>query len=130
MTKRETPSNTYSFDDLAKATRRRLGPTRLVLGDDVEVELPSVFRLAEKTREKIYKLLRELDSIGEDADTDDEKYQLLYTQTADILLLATPEAQKILDLVEDSSDEDWLLAASLLGEVLSKWMENTQVGEA
>lgn len=130
MAKTETPSNTYSFDDLAKATRKRLGPTRMVLGDDVEVLLPSVFRLPEKTRDKVWESLRQVDTIGDDADSEDEKYQLMYEQIAETLLLVTKESQKILDVVSEAAGDDWLLAASLMGEILGKWMEHTQVGEA
>jgi hypothetical protein len=121
--------NTFTLADLARATKRRLGPTRLVIGDDLEVDLPSIFRLPQKTREKVWEALREVNKIGEDTD-EEIGYALLVEAISETLLLVTPDAQKILDAVALAAEDDDLVAASLLGDVLGKWMEHTQAGEA
>jgi hypothetical protein len=128
MSKTETPSNTYTLNDLATATRRRLGPTRFVLGEDIEVELPSIFRLPKKTREKVWETLKQVDEIGDGDDGDEiAGYELLVETISAVLLQITDDAQLILDAV---ASDDPLYTANLLGEILGKWMENTQAGEA
>jgi hypothetical protein len=130
MAKTETPSNTFTLLDLERSTRKRLGPTRLVIGDDVSVDLPSVFRLPEKTRTKVWDALRQVDTIGDDTDDEEEGYALLVEAISETLLLVTPESQKIIDAVAEAAGDDVLMSASLLGDVLGKWMEHTQAGEA
>lgn len=128
MSKTETPSNTFTLDSMAAATRRRLGPTRFVLGDDVEVELPSVFRLPQKTRETVWETLKQIDDLDEAGDGDETaSYELLTETISDVLLQITPDAKLILDAV---ASDDALYTANLLGEILGKWMENTRAGEA
>jgi hypothetical protein len=130
MAKTEIPSNTYTLADLTAATRRRLGPTKFVLGDDVEVELPSIFRLPKELREKIWDSLKEINKLGDDTDDEETGYALLVEATKDALLLVTADAAKIVEAVAENADGDVLLEASLLGEILGYWMENTQAGEA
>lgn len=128
MSKTETPSNTYTLKDIETATKRRLGPTRFVLGEDVAVELPSIFRLPRKTREKVWETLKQVDEIGEGDDADEiAGYELLVETISDVLRQITPDAQAILDAV---ASDDPLYTGNLLGEILGKWMENTQAGEA
>jgi tail assembly protein len=130
MAKRETPGNTFMLDDLTRATRRRLGPTRFVIGEDLKVDLPSIFRLPKKTRDKVWKAIKELDDLSDADDNETESYQLLTEAISDILREITPDAEALLEALNEAADGDPLLAASLLGDILGKWMEHTQAGEA
>lgn len=123
----EASPNTYTLADLARATRKRLGPTKFIIGDDLEVELPSVFRLPKKTREAVWKAMEDMDKLSDEDGDEIESYQLLTEAISDILRLITPKADVLLDAV---GSDDPLETATLLGEILGKWMENTQVGEA
>lgn len=123
----ESPSNTYTLADLARATRKRLGPTKFIIGEDLEVELPSVFRLPKKTREAVWKAMEDMDKLSDEDGDELESYQLLVEAISDVLRLITPKADLLLDAV---GSEDPLESATLLGEILGKWMENTQAGEA
>ena len=127
MSKTETPANTFQLEDLARATRKRLGPTKFVIVEDLEVDLPSVFRLPKKTRDEVWEAIRELDTLSDSDSDEEESYQLLTVAIGDILRQITPQAEALLTAVES---DDVLLTATLLGEILGKWMENTQVGEA
>jgi hypothetical protein len=131
MSQEETPTNTYTLSDLTRATKRRFGPTKLVIGEDLEVVLPSIFRLPRKTREAVYKALREVNDLDDGTSEDEtEGYALVVEAIADILRLVTPQADALLNAVEEASEGDVLVASNVLGQVLAKWMENTQVGEA
>lgn len=127
MSKTETPANTFALEDLAKATRKRLGPTKFIIGEDLEVDLPSIFRLPKKTRDSVWDAIRELSDLSDSDSDEEEGYQLLTVAIGDILRQITPKADALLAAVET---DDVLLTATLLGEILGKWMENTQVGEA
>lgn len=118
--------NTYTLEDLKKATQRRLAPTRLALGDDLEVELKSVFRLGKKSRDKVNETLKGLDEI---AKGDDEDAAVIQTIEAvgDILREITPAADQVLAAVDDP---DPLVTSSLLGDILNLWLERTSAGEA
>ena len=124
--------NTYTLADLKSATEKKLGPTVLVLGDDDEVTLPSVFRLGKTTREAVIKALEELDELGDIGEGDDAADEaaaatMLIDSISEILRLITPDAERLLAAVKS---DDPLVTATILGDVLGKWMANTQAGEA
>ena len=118
--------NTYTLEDLKKATQRRLAPTRLALGDDLEVELKSVFRLGKKARDKVNETLRGLDEIAKGEDEDAAVLQTIEA-VGDILREITPAADQVLAAVDDP---DPLVTSSLLGDILNLWLERTSAGEA
>jgi hypothetical protein len=94
--------------------------------------LPSVFRLSKTTREAVIKGMEDLDKLDDigDSDDDNEAAELLIEAIGDIVkLIAAKGGERLLKAIADSSD-DAVVRASLLGDVLAKWMENTQAGEA
>lgn len=121
--------NSFSLDDLKRATKRRLGPTTFAIGDELTVEFPSIFRLPKKVRTKVWDALKQIDDLGDSSDEDEVAgYELLVETISDVLRLITPKADELLAAVVDS--EDPLFTANVLGEILSKWMENVSAGEA
>jgi hypothetical protein len=125
------PENTFDLEDLTRATKRRLGPTKFIIGEDAEVELPSIFRLGQKTRQKVWDQIKQMNELGDEKyENEEEGYELLVEAISETLLEITPKAKVILDAVEGASDGDPLVASNLLGEVLARWMEHTHAGEA
>jgi acetoin utilization deacetylase AcuC-like enzyme len=125
------PENTFTLDDLTRATKRRLGPTKFIIGEDDEVELPSIYRLNQKTRQKVWDQIKQMNDLGEDEyENEEEGYELLVEAISETLLEITPGAKVIVDAVQEAADGDTLIASNLLGEILARWMENTRAGEA
>jgi Mycobacteriophage tail assembly protein len=120
----------FTLEDLKAATERKLGPTEFALPTGKPVVLPSIFRLGKTTRDQIIKSMEELDKLDDLGDGDDDAAVAapLVDAIAGILKLVNPDSARLIKAI--GADDDPLLKASVLGEVLQRWMVHTQAGEA
>jgi hypothetical protein len=124
-------SNVFTLDALRQETIRRYAPTEVDLGDGNVVELCSILRLKEKDRSAVISAIEEIND-AEAVDDDDEDSVLEWAglvvdSCAKIFRLITPAHKK---LIAKLDHEDPTIKANLYTAVLTRWVSDTQVGEA
>ena len=123
-------SNVFTLDALREETIRRYAPTIVDLGDDETVELTSILRLKEKDRKAVLAAIEELNDLDFDEEDDDS-----VAEWADGVVAS---CQKIFRLVCSApkrlqpklDHEDPKIKANLHTAVLTRWIGESQVGEA
>ena len=124
-------TNAFSLDDIRTATIKRFAATEVALTDGTTVELKSMLKLKKSDRKEINAAI---DLINEIDDTEDEDDELIAEWSATIceaiekvlrLVCCSPHR-----LIADLDHEDPQVKASLYTAVLTRWVSETQVGEA
>ena len=124
-------NNVFTLDAMRDEIVRRYAPTEIDLGDDNVIELVSILRLKEKDRAAVIDAIEEINSL-ETSDDDDEDAVLEWAgAVADacskIFKLITPAHKK---LIAGLDHDDPTIKANLYTAVLTRWVRETQMGEA
>lgn len=109
---------TYSLDQLKADVDKQYTGLVLDVGEDDQIVLANLLRLPREDRAKVGELLEVISVSVEDNDLD-----TMESASVEVLSLAAGKRGK--DLVKLIGDD-----AALALDLLSKWTENTQVGEA
>jgi len=121
-------SNVFTLDALREETIRRYAPTEVHLGDGDTVEMKSVMRLREKDRKTVVELLDELSDLSDDDDEEDTEWAESITEVCSKIIRLVASSPKKLIAALDHDDPQ--IKANLFTAVLSRWIGETQVGEA
>ena len=124
-------NNVFTLDALRSETIRRYAPTVIDLGGS-EVELSSILRLREKDRKEVLNIIESLNDIELDEDSDDEADLVEWSENivdacTKIFRLITPGYKK---LVTKLDHDDPKIKANLFTAVLTRWVGESQLGEA
>jgi hypothetical protein len=123
-------SNVFTLDALREETIRRYSPTEVDLGDGDSVELKSILRLGEKDRKAVLDAIEEINDIEYD-DEDEE----LVAEWADAVVDSCAKVFRVVasspkKLMSRLDHEDPAIRANLYTAVLSRWVGESQLGEA
>ncbi len=123
-------SNVFTLDALRAETIRRYAPTVIDLGGDSEVELSSILRLREKDRKEVLEIIESLNDIEDDSDDEAdliEWSEAVVEACTKIFKLITPGYKK---LAAKLDHDDPKIKANLFTAVLTRWIGESQLGEA
>jgi len=125
-------SNVFTLDALRAETIRRYAPTVIDLGGGSEVELSSILRLREKDRKQVLEAIESLNDLDVDDDSDDEADLIEWSEAVvevctKIFKLITPGYKK---LAAKLDHDDPKIKANLFTAVLTRWIGESQLGEA
>lgn len=124
-------SNTFTLDAIVSETVRRYAPVEVDLGDGDVVELKALLRLREKDRKTVMDAIEEINDLDYDDDADDEDLgawsDAVSENCAKIFKIITPGYKK---LVAKLDHDDPIIKANLYTAVLSRWVGESQLGEA
>lgn len=110
---------TFTLDNLKAEVERKYAPTVIENGDD-EYILANLLQLPSKTRSEVLSLIDKVDGDEESASGIEEQLELF----TEIVKLSEKNGRgdELLELIGDNT--------ALIFEIVSAWMETTQVGEA
>lgn len=126
-------SNVFTLDALRNETIRRYAPTEIDLGDGNLVELKSILRLPQKDRKAVLQVIEDMNEVDLDDDADDEAVaewaESVVENCSKIfrLIATTPVAKK---LIAKLDHDDPQIKANLFTAVLTRWIGESQLGEA
>lgn len=124
-------SNVFTLDALREETIRRYAPTEVDLGDGDTVELKSLLRLREKDRKAVIDAIEEINDLKYDDDADEdgvaEWSEGVVASCTKIFRLISASPKKLIVALDH---EDPTIKANLYTAVLSRWVGESQVGEA
>ncbi|QFG10395.1 tail assembly chaperone [Mycobacterium phage Anthony] len=125
-------SNAFTLDALREETIARFEPTRVTLSDGTVVELKSILRVGQKAREAVIAAVEEVRELnGDEFDDEDELADelagLISEAVAKIFRLIASKPKKLL---AELDHEDAQIKASLHTAVLTRWIGESQLGEA
>lgn len=124
-------SNVFTLDALREETLKRYEPVEVILSDGSSVKLTPALRLSKKDRDAVMAAIdeiNELDDLDEDDDDEVDAYaESVCDSVEKIIKLIADKPKKL--LVELDHD-DPRIKVSLFTAVLSRWMGETQLGEA
>lgn len=125
-------TNVFTLDSLRDETVKRYEPVVLELGDGTSITLKSTLRLGKRDREAVLAAIKEIESIEEDFDDDDEEMIDTYSELvcASIEKIFRLISSKPKRLLVELDNEDPRIKVSLYTAVLRRWMGGTQLGEA
>jgi hypothetical protein len=123
-------SNVFTLDSLRAETIRRYAPTQVDLGDGDVVELKSILRLGEKDRKAVLDAIEEINDLEYSDETEDD-----LAEWADLVSEACGKVFKLIasspkKLVARLDHEDPAIRANLHTAVLTRWVGESQLGEA
>lgn len=121
--------NVFTLDALREETIRRYAPTEVDLGGEV-VELKSILRLREKDRKAVLDAIEELNKFeydDEDEDSVREWSGKVVEACSKVFKLIASSPKKLIAGLEHEDPE---IQANLFTAVLTRWISDTQVGEA
>jgi hypothetical protein len=124
-------SNVFTLDALREETIRRYSPTRVELGDGKVVELKSLLRLREKERKAVISAIEAINGLDVSDDDDDESLaewsEAVTERCGEIFELVASTPKKLIAALDH---EDPTIKANLYTAVLTRWIGESQVGEA
>lgn len=123
-------SNVFTLDALREETIRRYSPTEVDLGDGDSVELKSMLRLGEKDRKVVVSAIEELNALEVDDEDEDavmEWAEAVVDACGKIFRVIASQPKK---LVSKLDHEDPTIKANLHTAVLTRWVGESQLGEA
>lgn len=130
FTERSAMSNVFTLDALREETIRRYSPTEVDLGDGETVELKSLLRLGEKDRKAVLAAIEEINDIDQD-DEDDESVlewaEAVVDACSKIFRIISSSPKKLTTRLDH---EDPTIKANLYTAVLTRWIGESQLGEA
>jgi len=125
-------SNVFTLDALREETIRRYEPVELRLNDGTSVSLKALLRISKTDREAVVSAIEDVQAVDDDFDEDDdaqvEEYSKLVCDAIEKVFKLI--ASKPKRLLSELDHEDPRVKVSLYTAVLSRWMGETQVGEA
>jgi hypothetical protein len=123
-------SNTFTLDALRQEVTRRYAPTEIDLGEGEVVELKSILRLRERDRKLVVDAIEEINKI--EVDEDDEEAVIEWSETVvdacSKIFRAIASSPK--RLIAGLDHEDPTIKANLYTAVLTRWVSESQLGEA
>jgi hypothetical protein len=123
-------SNVFTLDALREETIRRYSPTEVDLGDGDSVELKSILRLGEKDRKAVLDAIEEINDIEYDDEDEElvaEWADAVVDSCAKVFRVVASSPKKLMSRLEH---EDPAIRANLYTAVLSRWVGESQLGEA
>ena len=130
-------SNVFTLDALRDETIKRYEPVEILLSDDSSIELTSVLRLAKKDREAVLATIEDVleEIVGEIEDEFDEDDDEQVDRYAEKVCESIEKVFKLIAnkpkrLLVELDHEEPKIKVSLYTAVLSRWMGETQLGEA
>ncbi|AWY03843.1 tail assembly chaperone [Gordonia phage Nedarya] len=118
-------SNVFSLDAIRAEAERRFAPTKFEVGDTV-ITLPSVLRIGEKSREKVFAAVDEITDFQAQEDQDDAEVAAKVVEVAGRILTEVADRPK--KLVAALEHDDIEVQAHLYMSVLTKWTGEVQLG--
>ena len=121
-------SNTFTLDALREETIRRYAPTKVELSDGSTVELRNILKLSETDRKEVISVVEEINSsdLEDDGDVEDWSEKVCESVTKILRLICKSPKKLIAELEHD----DLQIKASMYIAVLSRWISESQLGEA
>jgi len=124
-------SNAFTLDAMRDEIVRRYSPTEVDLGDGNVLELSSILKLREKDRKAVIDAIEEINAIETENEDDEESVAewsgLVVDACSKIFRVITPAHKKLIARLDH---EDPTIKANLYTAVLTRWVSDTQVGEA
>jgi len=124
-------SNTFTLDAIRDSIVKRFAPTVIDLGDGVSVELKSILKLGEKDRKSAIAAIEEINEAKDEEDEDDEDIaawsEIVVESCTKVFRLICPSTKKLVAALEH---DDPQIKASLYTAVLTRWIGESQLGEA
>lgn len=124
-------SNAFTLDAMRDEIVRRYASTEVDLGDGNVVELAAILKLKEKDRKAVIDAIESINAIDSGDEDDEESLAewsgLVVDACSKIFRLITPAHKK---LIAKLDHEDPTIKANLYTAVLTRWVSDTQVGEA
>lgn len=115
---------TYSLDQLRADVEKNYATLTIEVGEDDKIDLRNVLRIEPEQRNKIMALLDDMEKLQDDDDVSQvEQLEKTTGIAREALRLAAGKRGN--DLVKIIGTDD-----ALAMEILSKWTESTQAGEA
>lgn len=124
-------ANVFTLDALREETIRRYSPTTVELGDGKTVELKSLLRLREKERKAVLDAIESINELDYNDDDDEDTTAewadsvARYCNEIFVLIASSPKR-----LTSGLYHEDPIIKANLYTAVLSRWIGESQLGEA
>ena len=124
-------TNAFTLDDIRTATIKKYAPVTVGLSDGGSVELKSLLKLKKDQRESVSAAVELINEIQDVEDEDDETLE----EWSELLCGAIEKIFKIVcssprRLLAELDHDDPQVKATLYTEVLTRWLEETQLGEA
>lgn len=125
-------SNVFTLDALREETVRRYEPVLVQLSDGSSVELRSVLRLGKSDRDAVVAAIEEINELDGEFDEDDDEVVdgYAYSVCESIEKIFRLVANKPKRLLVELDHDDPRIKVSLYTAVLSRWMGESQLGEA
>lgn len=123
-------SNVFTLDALRQETLSRYAPTVVVLPDESTVELQSILRLGKKDREAVVAAIDEIKDLDDDEDDDEVVDEFSESVCASIEKVIKLIANKPKKLLAELDHDDPRIKVTMYTSVLSRWMGESQLGEA
>lgn len=115
---------TFTLDQLKADVEKNYATLSIEIGDDDKIDLRNLLRIPSEARDKITDKLDELEKIQ---DNEEISQTEMLSRTTDI-------AREVLSLAAGKRGDDLLAVIdgddALLMEIMSKWTEKTELGEA
>lgn len=120
-------SNTFTLDSLREETIKRYEPTKMELSDGTTVSLKSTLRLKKDERKAVVAAMDEIKELEDEDDLTEEWSALVCDAIEKVFRLIASNSRK---LIAELDHDDPEIKAALYTSLLSRWMGETQLGEA
>lgn len=125
-------TNTFTLDALREETIRRYAPVKVELSDGSVVVLKSILKLKQKVRDEVIDLVGSISDIETPEDDEDDELLAEWSEKlcdviAEVFRRVSTASRK---LITELDHEDPEIKAHLHTAVLTKWMGESQLGEA
>lgn len=124
LIRKARPMATFTLDQLKSDVEKNYATLTIEVGDDDKIDIRNVLRMDSGTRDKLLNVLDELEKISKDEEMSQvEQVAKTTALTREALRIAAGKRGD--DLMALVGDDD-----ALVMEIMSKWTEETQAGEA
>lgn len=120
-------SNTFTLDSLREETIKRYEPTKVELPDGSVVTLKSTLRLKKDERKAVVDAMDEIKELEDEDDLTEEWSALVCDAIEKVFRLIASNSRK---LIAELDHDDPEIKATMYTSLLSRWMGETQLGEA
>lgn len=120
-------SNTFTLDSLREETIKRYEPTKVELPDGSVVTLKSTLRLKKDERKAVVDAMDEIKELEDEDDLTEEWSELVCDAIEKVFRLIASNSRK---LIAELDHDDPDIKATMYTSLLSRWMGETQLGEA
>ena len=119
-------SNTFTLDAVRAETLRKFAPVTVELSDGSVVTLSSFLKLNSEDRKAAKTALDQISELSPDDESEDAVDRLSEAMSELIRVIA----DKPLKLLRELEDPEPLVQVALMSNLVTKWIEETQLGEA